>query len=100
MCSYCAMKTDLQYCSLRCTLQVYMRPDLELLLELAGRRLSISAGVLTCSAADGLMSEITQGWELHPGQLWEHAMLLLVPVSHDVCPGPGWYDVVDVVAES
>ena len=96
MCSYCAMKTDLQRCSLRCTLQVYLRPDLELLLKLAGRRLSISTGVLTCSAADGLMSEI----ELRPGQLWEHAMLLLIPVSPDVCPGPGWYDVVDVVAES
>ena len=58
--------------------------------ELAGHRLAVRVSLLMCSAADGLMYELTEGWELSPGQSWEHAVLLLMPVSPDdwmtLCP--------------
>ena len=79
------------------TIQVYFRPDLEDMLQPVGHRLSVRVSMLTCAAADGLMYELTEGWKLSPGQSWEHAVLVLVPVSPGVCPGPGWYDVADVL---
>ena len=91
------MRTDLHCCFLLWTLQVYFRPDLEDMLQPVGHRLSVRVSVLMCAAADGLVYELTQGWEPSLGQSFEHAVLVLVPVSPDVCPGPGWYDVIDVI---
>ena len=76
---------------------MYFRPDIEDLLQPVGQRLSVPVSALMCAAADGLVYELTHGWELSPGQSWEDAVLVLIPVSPDVCPGPGWYDVIDVI---
>jgi len=79
------------------TIQVYFRPDLEDMLKPVGHRLSVRVSMLMCAAVDGLMYELTEGRELSPRQSWEHAVLVLVPVSPGVYLGPGWYDVVDVL---
>ena len=62
-----------------------------------GQRYLISVKTLMRSTVDGLMLAVTQGWQLSPGQMWAAAVLALVPVVPPLIPGPGWYDVVDVL---
>ena len=76
---------------------MYFRPDLEVMLQPAGHRRTVPVSLLMRSAADGLLYEITQGWELRPGHSWQQAVLIVVAVPPDVCLGPGWYDVIDVL---
>jgi len=54
----------------------------------------LPVAVVMRSAADGLMLELVQGWQLRPGSVWAEQVLLMTPLRE---VGPGWYSVFDVV---
>ena len=55
-------------------------------------RLPVS--IVMRSASDGLMYELTEGWQLRRGQARDEQVLLMMPLRE---VGPRWYSVFNVV---
>ena len=63
-----------------CAFQVYLRPDVEDMTQVVDGVWRLPVSIVMRSASDGLMYELTQGWQLRQGQAWDEQVLLMTPL--------------------